>query len=357
MIVSNTNSHWYYVRVSNGACSVIDSVYVDFQSIQVSYSTIQPSCHGYSDGSIILSPQTGTPPYHYQWSTGANTQVLNNIPAGVYSVTVTDADSCQKILQITLGQPQPLEIQLIAYGVHCENACNGKIYAFPTGGTLPYTYQWSNQQTTQNIFGLCTGTYHVTITDKNNCKTQKSAYVPVENIYANADAWADKDTIYQGQSVGIHAIPLYSFLTYQWSPTDYLLNPNSPNTTATPPHTITYYIKIDDGEGCIYDDSVTIVVLEVFCYEPYIFIPNAFTPNSDGKNDVLYVRSKYIDRMYFAIFDRWGEKVFETTNPLEGWDGTYKGKLLEPQVFDYYLEVECFGGQKFRKKGNITLIR
>jgi len=357
MLVPTTTSQWYYVRVDNGICQANDSVYVQFQPLQINYQTVMPSCYSYSDGEITLLPQTGIPPYVYLWNTGDTTATIASLPAGNYEVTVTDAQGCQSIVNIVLSEPEPLSAQLLPYAVHCEEACNGKIYLSPTGGTMPYSYAWSNGSTTQNQMQLCAGNYTVTITDKNNCQAQFNTTVPIDYIFQNADAWADKDTIYQGQSVGIHAVPLSNALLYEWTPYDFLLNPFSPNTVATPPSTITYYLKIDDGEGCIYDDSVNIIVLEVFCYEPYIFVPNSFTPNGDGVNDVLYVRSKYIDHMYFAIFDRWGEKVFETTDPHAGWDGTFRGKLLEPQVFDYYLEAFCFNQEVFRKKGNITLLR
>ena len=72
---------------------------------------------------------------------------------------------------------------------------------------------------------------------------------------------------------------------------------------------------------------------------------------------MLYIRSRYIDHMYFVIFDRWGEKVFETNDPTKGWDGTFRGKLLNPAVFDYYLEIDCYNHVQFIKKGNITLLR
>jgi gliding motility-associated-like protein len=98
-------------------------------------------------------------------------------------------------------------------------------------------------------------------------------------------------------------------------------------------------------------------VLEVFCDEPFIFVPNAFTPNNDGNNDILYLYTLYADDIYFAIFNRWGEKVFETKNRTVGWDGTYKGREVDPGVFDYYLEVRCYNQKQFKKKGNITLIR
>jgi gliding motility-associated-like protein len=99
------------------------------------------------------------------------------------------------------------------------------------------------------------------------------------------------------------------------------------------------------------------MVIEVFCDWPYIFVPNAFSPNGDGINDVLYVRSIYAEEVYFVVFNRWGEKVFETNDITIGWNGIYKGRDADPGVFDYYLEVKCFNQVYFKKKGNITLIR
>jgi len=90
-----------------------------------------------------------------------------------------------------------------------------------------------------------------------------------------------------------------------------------------------------------------------------IFIPSAFSPNADGENDVLYVRG--IDCLEnlseFVIFNRWGEKVFETTNPANGWDGFYKGQLSDAAVFTYYLKGTLIDGSGVTKSGNITLVR
>ena len=108
---------------------------------------------------------------------------------------------------------------------------------------------------------------------------------------------------------------------------------------------------------CAKSDSVTVTVYEFVCGEPIIFLPNAFTPNDDGENDVLYLRGKNLSDLYLAIYDRWGELVFETQDQEIGWDGTYKGKLAEPAVFVYYLEAECIDGQEYFKKGNVSLIR
>jgi gliding motility-associated-like protein len=88
-----------------------------------------------------------------------------------------------------------------------------------------------------------------------------------------------------------------------------------------------------------------------------VFIPNIFSPNNDGNNDILYVRSEGIKELEFVIYDRWGEKIFETNDATQGWDGTYKGKELSTAVFSYYVKATSYGGESVEKKGNVTLVR
>lgn len=91
--------------------------------------------------------------------------------------------------------------------------------------------------------------------------------------------------------------------------------------------------------------------------ENNLFVPNAFSPNGDGNNDFLFVRGKNIVELNFAIYSRWGEKVFETINISEGWDGTFRGEKMESAVFAYYLTLTYADGKTEVKKGNISLIR
>jgi gliding motility-associated-like protein len=86
-------------------------------------------------------------------------------------------------------------------------------------------------------------------------------------------------------------------------------------------------------------------------------VPNAFSPNGDGKNDILYVRGEVVREVSFKVYDRWGEKVFETSDLTKGWDGTFRGQPCEPGVYDYHLQVTCLGMKRYFKKGNVTLLR
>jgi len=89
----------------------------------------------------------------------------------------------------------------------------------------------------------------------------------------------------------------------------------------------------------------------------FALLPTAFTPNGDGENDLLKVRGNNFSQVYLEVYNRWGEKVYEAKDSNTGWDGTYKGVLLNSEVFVYYLRVTCPDKTKLEKKGTITLIR
>jgi gliding motility-associated-like protein len=102
--------------------------------------------------------------------------------------------------------------------------------------------------------------------------------------------------------------------------------------------------------------SVTVTV-QVECAEPYVFVPNAFTPNGDGQNDVFMVMGNKLDEFTMVIYNRWGEKVFESQDANMGWDGTFEGKELPSDVFAYMVRLRCFNGEIFEKQGNVSLLR
>ena len=100
------------------------------------------------------------------------------------------------------------------------------------------------------------------------------------------------------------------------------------------------------------------VHISTLCSEDAVYVPNSFTPNGDGKNDLFRIRTYGLDHItVFRVFNRWGEMVFETTDINAGWDGTWRGALCFPAVYVWYIEGTCFSGQQVVMKGNVTLIR
>ncbi len=126
--------------------------------------------------------------------------------------------------------------------------------------------------------------------------------------------------------------------------------------TASPEAPKTYTVVAFSG-ACQEEVVVFVDVYNLACLSKDFFIPNTFTPNNDGANDVLYLRGLNVEEFYFAVYNRWGEKVFETRDRKQGWDGMYKGKAADVGVFGWYLEVKCIGEEETFLKGNVTLIR
>ena len=156
---------------------------------------------------------------------------------------------------------------------------------------------------------------------------------------------ATPDTIYLGESSQLLATEELNY-TYDWFPPSTLNNPAIFNPIATPEETTDYELTIMDEFGCFNNAFITVVVLNPDCEEPFVFMPNAFSPNGDGENDILKVEGRTVEELYLAIYNRWGELVFETSNPTGGWDGVYNGELSEPDVYGYYLKVKCTNGQE-----------
>jgi len=204
-------------------------------------------------------------------------------------------------------------------------------------------------------------TFDVVSTTPQGCQVDNEVTVFTSPLgIESVSATADPQNILVGSSSQLQALPENDSYTYQWAPPTYLDVSFGDSPTSTPPGTITYLVTITDiGElgVCSRTDSVTVFVYENVCGEPNIFVPNTFTPNGDGENDRLLVRGGNITDMNFSVFNRWGEKVFETTDQSEGWDGRYKNNLAEPAVFVYHLDVRCGDGQTYFKKGNVTLVR
>lgn len=236
--------------------------------------------------------------------------------------------------------------------------------------SIELSYEWSPEdqiisgQNTSTIFVSPqeTTVYEVLVTTEDGCTFTQNTVVYVSNIGSgNVTAYATPNTIPAGESSELTAIPNNPDYQYSWSPTDGLENPYSATTMATPEETTTYTVTIIDGtfgQGqCITSANVELRVYDFVCGPPNLFLPNAFTPNGDGNNDILYLRGDNITSMHLAIYNRWGELVFETRDQSVGWDGTFRGKPVDPAVFVYHLEADCGDGLRYFDKGNVTVIR
>jgi len=201
-----------------------------------------------------------------------------------------------------------------------------------------------------------TTTYGVDVTAPSGCTWSGTAMVQVSGLSGNTfGAQVDQAIVLPGTMVQLLATPS-SGSTYAWSPATLVSDPASANPTAVVQQTTTFTVSISDGI-CTRPASVKVEVRDLRCADPDIFVPNTFTPNGDGNNDVLFVRGRAIQELEFLVFDRWGEKVFSTKDQAKGWDGTYEGRPVDPAVFVYHLTVQCIDRQRYFTKGNVTVVR
>lgn len=286
-------------------------------------------------------------PYHFYSNGGTQTVTLETIN------TFGCRDTAVRIINVPV--PPPLSINGNSI------ICNGSSAQLNAAGGVSYTWiptTGLNINTVANPVASPTTstTYSVIITTSNNCAFMLSTHVTVYYLSSSpVTASASPPGVVKGDPV---------ILTYNGSPGSNVswfpantVNPKTGYTvTAVPDRPTTYTAVVTNGPCREY----AYVYVDVFipgCIEGDAFIPNTFTPNGDGQNDILYVRGLKVDEVYFAVYNRWGEMVFETTDKSKGWDGIYKGKPADVGVFGWYLKVRCYNGEETFKKGNVTLIR
>ena len=361
----------YTVKITDsqlGNCSLSKTVKVKVPpsfSVETTYKD-STSC---TATSFKLGVKSNNPNVKFEWFNGntsiskLDTVTVRPTAKTVYRVVGTDENGCQKSETVTID-PAGLTADAIApnNGIICQGD-SVRLNVNVTGANQGLRYEWtpanqiqSGANTANPSIKPNTGvTFSVKVTNAQGCSVSDTVTVrvlPVISVTAAANPTSI--TIGQSSQINANTVPGY---TYRWSPIDGLDNPNTPSPRATPKQTTTYTLTATSPDGCVQSRSVTITVIIPECAEPFIFLPNAFTPNGDGKNDELCLRSNIVATMSLIIFNRWGEKVFETRNQATCWDGRFKGKLLNPDVYGYYLTVDCVNGQKFTKKGNVTILR
>ncbi len=337
------------VTDANG-CTVAQTVTLSQPAaITVGTSSTNAGCTS-ATGTATATPTGGTPGYTYLWSAGAQTtQTATGLATGSYTVTITDANGCTATQTVTVSSNNPVTLTATGTAAGCTVA-NGTATASPANGASPYTYAWNNGQTTATATGLATGTYTVTVTDANGC-SQTTTVTINQTAGPTAGVTATTTIITSG---GNSQLTATGGGTYLWTPATGLSCVTCANPVASPAQTTTYCVTVTDGNGCTDSTCITITG-DIPCGK--IFVTNACSPNNDGQNDFECVMGNCIRTLFFAIYDRWGEKVFETSDPGICWDGTYKGRAIDPAVFVYHLEATLTSGEVVSQKGNITLVK
>ncbi|MBK7149222.1 MAG: PKD domain-containing protein [Bacteroidetes bacterium] len=297
----------------------------------------------------------------WQWSLGDGNSSTLNIPAhtytqpGTYTIQLNALSDfgCEDSTNTTVTI-FPLPTATYTSSLACFGESNGEATLVPAAGTAPYQINWSNGTSGETIQQVFAGSYAYTVTDANNCAFASTATV-TQQPYPVILNLADTIEIDLGESATIQVSGNYDpYLQYQWTPTEYLNCSNCQNNTINPLQSIAYTIMATDTLGC--EGSATVFVL--VNPEHIVFVPNVFTPNSDGTNDIFYAYSKAVKQFNLRLFNRWGELVFESNNLNDGWDGTYKGELQPNGVYVYTLQIVYLDNYTRNDlKGSVTLVR
>lgn len=231
---------------ANGCNSVNTRVILQPDSITISATTANTTCYGATDASINLSVSGGVLPYSYQWNDGPTVQNRNAIPSGNYSVTITDGNGCVKILPVVLTQPPAIILSFTTTPASCNGGMDGTIDLNVSGGQGPYTYRWTNGQTTQDRSNIAAGNYAVTVTDANGCNNDTVVIVNEPNsILLNATVTSHV-TCFGGSNgaIDLTASGGSGSYTYNWS--------TSANTQDVAGLTAgTYFVTVNDVNNCV----------------------------------------------------------------------------------------------------------
>jgi len=256
---SNLSPGLYSVTITdNVGCSVaIDTVIAEPTPLTNNFISNNPTCFGGSDGSATANPLGGTSPYTYIWSSIGNptTALANNLAAGIYTVTITDANGCTLTQSVTLVNPPTVNTVITTTDVQCFGACDGIAATVITNGIAPYTYSWNDplNQTTDTARFLCIGTYQVDVIDGNGCTSQAVTTIN-EPTELTTVISSKGDLICYQSCIGFAQVTA----TGGSSPYTYLWSNGDVTATATNLCAGSYSCTVTDDNGCTSIVNVTI---------------------------------------------------------------------------------------------------
>ncbi len=350
--IGDINAGYYSITVTdfyNNTFVTGDTIHQP-DAIAFSQIVTNVSCNGLPDGAINVSVTGGTPSYTYRWLNSeyvlaALTEDISGMPADQYYLEVTDTLGCMGSVSVTITQPAVLNIEMEHTNAYCAGGATGTGNAIISGGTLPYTYAWSNGASSTAISGLAAGVYTITVTDDHSCfvidsiKITQTDSVRVDftmEPVSCIDQHDGKLTAYAHGGNGDYS--------YAWS---------NGSTISTIENLMSgpYQITVTDLMGCSGKGEATVTKIEIEC----INIPTCFTPNEDGLNDIWVIKDADLyPEFSLKIYNRWGQIVYDLDGNYVPWDGMYKGNPLPAETYYYFLQLSA---QTPVVQGNITIVR
>ena len=311
------------------------------------------SCGDENNGSIQVEAVGGTGAFAYLWSTGDTTKRVDNLPAGTYSVTVSNLlggpnDPCFFVDEITISAPTVLTVEIGTFDTSCFGDEDGELTANVTGGVAPYTFAWNDGQTTATATDLTAGDYSLTVTDANGCELVVSAAVGgAPELTVNVLTTADVDGTGGAIDVRIDGGTAPYTLTYSEG-----IPGTDINVVGIAPGD--YTLTVSDANGC--ETTVAFVITnETDCLATRLVI----TPDGDGRNETFVINcsGQYANNR-LEIYNRFGQLVYEQTDYDDLWNGvTTRGSLVDDGAYFFVFEYDALSGAREQLKGHITVIR
>jgi gliding motility-associated-like protein len=371
-VFSNLNNGAYIVtvRAISTSCIATASTNISCACIAptLTVSSPNPICQNATGNATIslsnnIINTTGTPPTYYSTLALANAGGMGDVVnpdavgAGTYFVRSNNAadSTCFSIEPITVVINNLPAANISGSQNYCVGdaasalSANGGISYVWNNGTMGNTLIPSTNNATNT-------TYTVTVTDANTC--QNTAEITV-NVSEVSVILSGNTLIELGDSTTLHATAITlpnSTLSYTWLPTGLCQDTDCSSITVSPNINGIYSVTVSNEWGCLATDNISLQVTT----QNTLVIPNAFSPNGDNVNEVFHIGGTNIAQFELLIYDRWGQKTFETQSVdlADGWDGKYPNGIdAELAVYVYYLNVTFTDGKTQFAKGNVTLVR
>lgn len=349
--ITGIESGSYTITVTDAqGCSATRSVNIQYENeIAATYLANDVLCYGEANGEAEVQVTTGTGPFEIVWPDGVNSQDRNDLPSGNYVVEITDAQNCATEVEVQIEEPQPLYAKEIIDHKLC-NRNYGEIELGVSGGSSPYAVDWNKDHLSGvEIQKLDSGEYIYSIVDANGCELEGTIEIKQKypEDYAN-------EIFSTGDSRQVPAI--YHFQTaltvLDWQVGSELFTEQELQYTFTEPGEHQVEVRTIDYTGCLDTQEVVIDLLG----SNQVYVPNAFTPNDNQLNDEFKVVAADAEDFQILIFNRWGDKVFESNSLNQGWDGTWNDKKCPMDVYSYVVEIR----QQDKPKhlyGKVALVR
>jgi len=334
--------------VTGNSCSASDTVVQTVTIINASVTSTDESCAGLSDGTATASVAPGSGSYTYSWNTipVQTDSMATNLPAGSYTVTVSGTNVCSisETIQVLVASTN-FTATTAALATSCAGVDDG-IAVLQTASPGLYNYSWNTSpvQNTDTAFNLSPGSYTVTVSGPGICAPQLFTVDVIAGNAGTPENFLGGDT----STCTGNAIMLVAgnYSSYFW-------DDGSDSSFRIVDRPGEYHLEVTTTAGCVGVDSIYV---EEKCLDDVVF-PNSFTPNDDGMNDIFRAYGTGVASFEMQLYDRWGEKIFQSSSIDDGWNGTYFFHRVHDGIYICVVTYSMDGVNIRTKKGMVALIR